>query len=116
METTRMLKACRRWRVKTSQTASLLSLLGLPAIAAAQAKADRAPEGHGAGLDTHLVRPAIDSKGFFSVNGSDILGAKNISFGLVLDYGKNLMRTPSDRVPQGTNPSEPDEPDCIDER
>src|SRR5262249_16659829 len=32
----------------------------------------------------------------------DILGANNVSFGLVLDYGNNLMRTRSDRVPQGS--------------
>src|SRR5216117_3939130 len=57
---------------------------------------------NGDGLDTHLFRPAVDSKGFFSVNGSDILGAKNLSFGLVLDYGRNLMRTRSSRVPNGT--------------
>jgi outer membrane protein OmpA-like peptidoglycan-associated protein len=116
MEITRMLKACKRWGVKKSQTAILLSVLGLPTVAAAQARQERAPEGNGAGLDTHLFRPAIDSKGFFSVNGSDILGAKNISFGLVLDYGQNLMRTRSERVPQGTNPSEPEEPDCVNEQ
>jgi OmpA-OmpF porin, OOP family len=115
MEMTRMLKAFDRWSVKTCQTAILLSILGLPAVASAQARDSRAPEGNGDGLDTHLFRPAVDSKGFFSVNGSDILGAGNISFGLVLDYGRNLMRTRSDRVPQGSNESEPDEPECIDE-
>src|SRR5687768_13024907 len=102
METTRMLKAFERWGVKVSQTAMLLSILAVPALAHAQnAKAERAPEGNGDGLDTHLFRPAVDSKGFFSVNGSDILGANNISFGLVLDYGRNIMRTRSDRVPHG---------------
>jgi outer membrane protein OmpA-like peptidoglycan-associated protein len=101
METTRMLKAFERWGAKTSQTAILLSILGLPALAHAQARETRAPEGNGDGLDTHLFRPAVDSKGFFSVNGSDILGAGNLSFGLVLDYGKNLMRTRADRVPRG---------------
>ncbi|MES1184752.1 MAG: hypothetical protein ABUL60_13140, partial [Myxococcales bacterium] len=101
METTRMLKAFERWGAKTSQTAILLSILGLPAVAFAQAKDERAPASNADGLDTHLFRPAVDSKGFFSVNGSDILGAKNLSFGLVLDYGRNLMRTRSHRVPNG---------------
>ena len=96
-----MLKAFERWGAKTSQTAILLSILGLPALAQAQAKDVRAPAGNGDGLDTHLFRPAVDSKGFFSVNGSDILGAKNLSFGLVLDYGRNLMRTRATRVPNG---------------
>ena len=45
------------------------------------------------GMDTHLFRPAVDSKGFVTVNGTDILGANNLSFGLVLDYGRHLLRT-----------------------
>ncbi len=53
----------------------------------------RAPKSlNGDGADTHLFRPAVDSKGFFSVNGSRILGAKDVSFGLVLDYGRSLLR------------------------
>ena len=43
-------------------------------------------------MDTHLFRPAVDSKGLFTVNGADILGANDVSFGLVTDYGHNLMR------------------------
>jgi len=97
-----MLKAFERWGAKTSQTAILLSILGLPSVAAAQASDNRVSGSNGDGLDTHLFRPAVDSKGFFSVNGSDILGAKNISFGLVLDYGRNLMRTRNKAVPTGT--------------
>jgi OOP family OmpA-OmpF porin len=54
------------------------------------------PSTNGAGLDTHLFRPALDSKGLFSVNGTDILGSKDISLGLVLDYGHNLLRTSND--------------------
>jgi outer membrane protein OmpA-like peptidoglycan-associated protein len=60
---------------------------------------------NGEGMDTHLFRPAIDSKGFFTVNGTDILGKNDISFGLILDYGKNLMRTNGERdadVPPGS--------------
>ncbi|HYQ00492.1 MAG TPA: OmpA family protein [Polyangiaceae bacterium] len=75
----------------------------IPRVAEAQfASPTRAPASNGDGMDTHLFRPAIDSKGFFSVNGSDILGAGNVSFGLVLDYGHALMRTRSSKVPQGT--------------
>ena len=65
-----MLKAFDRWSVKTCQTAILLSILGLPAVASAQARDARAPEGNGDGLDTHLFRPAVDSKGFFAVDGA----------------------------------------------
>ncbi len=43
------------------------------------------------GLDLHLYRPSVDSKGHLSVNGSDILGHTDVSFGLVLDYGRDLL-------------------------
>jgi OOP family OmpA-OmpF porin len=61
--------------------------------------------GNNAGADTHLFRPAVDSKGFFSVNGSDILGAGDVSFGLVLDYGRNILRTRDSNVPQTMRPT-----------
>ena len=44
------------------------------------------------GMDLRLYRPAMDSKGYLSVNGTDILGANDVSFGLVIDYGRNLLR------------------------
>ena len=48
--------------------------------------------GNGPGLDTHLFRPAMDSKGLFTTNGAGILGAGDLSFGLVIDYGNTLLR------------------------
>jgi outer membrane protein OmpA-like peptidoglycan-associated protein len=70
-----------------------LAILAALAASAGPARAqERVPSFNGPGLDTHLFRPAIDSKGFFAVNGTDTLGAGNISFGLVTDYGRNLMR------------------------
>ncbi len=84
-------------RIGRSGAALLLaaaSLFALPGSASAQVD-KRVPENpeNGEGMDTHLFRPAVDSKGFIGVNGSDILGANDISFGLVLDYGRNIMRT-----------------------
>ncbi len=66
-------------------------VLSLSVVAKAQ-DGNRVSATNGDGMDTHLFRPAVDSKGFFSVNGSDILGANDISFGLVMDYGHNIMR------------------------
>jgi outer membrane protein OmpA-like peptidoglycan-associated protein len=74
------------------------------------------PDVNGDGMDTHLFRPAIDSKGFFSVNGTDILGANNISFGLVLDYGRNIMRTRVADAPRDSALPPPalcEEADCV---
>ncbi len=54
--------------------------------------AQSVPVSNSDGFDTHLFRPAMDSKGLFSVNGSEIIGAKEFSVGLVIDYGRNLLR------------------------
>src|SRR5262249_31814373 len=56
------------------------------------AQAQQIAGGNGQGIDTHLFRPAMDSKGFFTTNGSEILGHNDISFGLVIDYGNTLLR------------------------
>ncbi|HKQ68365.1 MAG TPA: OmpA family protein, partial [Polyangiaceae bacterium] len=83
---------------KMSLTQRLISFLAVafavmvPAVAFAQEEPNRLSPANGEGMDTHLFRPAVDSKGFFSVNGSDIVGANDFSFGLVMDYGHNIMR------------------------
>ncbi len=56
------------------------------------ARAQQIPASNGSGMDVHLFRPAMDSKGFFTTNGSDILGANDVSFGLIIDYGNTLLR------------------------
>jgi OOP family OmpA-OmpF porin len=73
--------------------AVLFGVVGSTRTAHAQAQADLVPEDNGKGFDSHLFRPALDSKGFFTTNGTDILGANDISFGMVIDYGKGLLRT-----------------------
>src|SRR5688572_16154099 len=71
-----------RARRLTPLLVALLTTLVCGAEAQAQ-EGFRAREGvNGDGADTHLFRPAVDSKGFFSVNGSRILGAGDVSFGL----------------------------------
>lgn len=69
-------------------------LLGATA-ASAQPSQNAIPTNNGDGFDTHLFRPALDSKGFFHTNGTDILGHLDPSFGLVIDYGRNLLRVPA---------------------
>jgi outer membrane protein OmpA-like peptidoglycan-associated protein len=75
-------------------TTVIVGLLASVRAANAQASSNAIPTSNGSGFDTHLFRPAMDSKGLFSVNGSDILGAREFSFGLILDYGHTLLRTP----------------------
>ncbi|MGK4001750.1 OmpA family protein [Sorangium sp. So ce1036] len=84
-----------RWASRLG--AGLLAALLGASMAAATAEDAAAAEtrtgdgANGDGMDLHLFRPAIDSKGLFSVNGADIVGANDISLGLVLDYGRNIM-------------------------
>jgi len=54
----------------------------------------------GGGIDTRLFKPAVDSKGLFTVNASPILPHLGLSFGLVIDYANSLFRLDGD----GTNP------------
>ena len=62
------------------------------ATAATAAHAEDGFVNNGEGLDTHLFRPAMDSKGYYATNGSEILGHLDFSLGLVIDYGRSLLR------------------------
>lgn len=80
---------------RSMQTNKRLLLPGMimAALACSRgASAQPIPVTNGDGFDTHLFRPAMDSKGFFATNGTDILGANDFSLGLVIDYGRNLLR------------------------
>jgi OOP family OmpA-OmpF porin len=43
------------------------------------------------GMDVRMFRPAVDSKGFISQNGTSVLGDRDYSFGLVLDMGVGIF-------------------------
>ncbi len=42
-------------------------------------------------MDLHLYQPAVDTRGYFSVNGSGIMPHKKFSFGLALDAGFGIL-------------------------
>jgi len=44
------------------------------------------------GMDLHLYRPAVDTRGYFSVNGSRVMPDKKFSFGLAMDAGFGILR------------------------
>ena len=88
-------RACGRLRTAT------FTVLALGLLSGRLAAQERVADSNGDGMDTHLFRPAVDSKGFFSVNGSDIVGAGDLSFGLILDYGRSLLRTNPEREEPG---------------
>lgn len=61
-----------------------LLLLGPGAALAQRLSSDRV-------LDARLFRPAMDSRGLLSVNGTDVLPANAFSFGLILDGALNVV-------------------------
>ena len=70
-----------------------VSLLGALASATSNAHAQTSDAPLTAGsFDLRLFRPAFDSKGLITVNGTDILGSGAFSFGLILDVGTDLAR------------------------
>lgn len=69
-----------------------LAIVLTPIAASAQERTPAIPTSNGDGLDTHLFRPALDSRGLISVNGVDVLSAGKISLGLTMDYGRGLLR------------------------
>ncbi|MEZ4391929.1 MAG: OmpA family protein [Polyangiales bacterium] len=75
------------WRGRAAVAAAAVAAALFSSPAQAQ---DALPQG--TGYDLHLFRHAIDSKGQFTVNGTDILGAGSVSFGLVVDWGRGLAR------------------------
>jgi OOP family OmpA-OmpF porin len=78
------------------QATVLATLTGLAASAHAQLK--NAP------VDLEIFRPAMDSKGFVTVNSSAVLGQFEFSFGLVTSYARRPL------VLQGGNVGNPAEP------
>jgi OmpA-OmpF porin, OOP family len=69
--------------------AALLVQGAVPGAAAAQRGGGQLAAG---GMDLRLYRPPIDSKGYLSLNGSDVLPHKRYSFGLIMDAGFGLLR------------------------
>jgi OOP family OmpA-OmpF porin len=57
--------------------------LALPSSALAQ---------QGGNIDLQAFRPAMDSRGFITVNASQVLGHNELSFGLVTTWGRGVLR------------------------
>ena len=65
----------------------LAAILLAPATAAAQPGGD---------IDLQAFRPAMDSRGFITVNASQVLGPNEPSFGLVTTWGRGVLRFEED--------------------
>ena len=70
--------------VRTARACTVASVLGVAALAAAE------PAGN---IDLNVFRPAMDSRGYLTINASQVLGDKELSFGLgSLDWGYHLLK------------------------
>src|SRR5512139_2166813 len=68
---------------------SVRSLVALAVVATAAPRAFAEPGGN---IDLNVFRPAIDSRGYLTVNASQVLGDVEVSFGLgALDWGFKLL-------------------------
>src|SRR2546430_10128988 len=56
------------------------AIVGMSTDARAQSTPNAVAPNNGDGLDAHLFRPAMDSKGLYTTNGSEVLGHNDISF------------------------------------
>jgi OmpA-OmpF porin, OOP family len=70
--------------VRTARAAIVASILGASALATAE------PAGN---IDLNVFRPAMDSRGYLTVNASQVLGDRELSFGMgSLDWGHSLLK------------------------
>jgi len=70
--------------VRTVRAAIVASTLGVSALAVAE------PAGN---IDLNVFRPAMDSRGYLTINASQVLGDHELSFGLgSLDWGHGLLK------------------------
>jgi outer membrane protein OmpA-like peptidoglycan-associated protein len=69
---------------------ALALLVTFACAGSAAAQETEAPAGAGA-LDLRLFRAAVDSKGLFGVNASEVLPHLDVSLALVLDYGYGVF-------------------------
>jgi len=70
--------------IRACSVAAILGALAMPGLAVAE------PAGN---IDLNAFHPAMDSRGYLTVNASQVLGDKELSFGLgALDWGHSLLK------------------------
>lgn len=77
--------------MRTHLSLALIGVLSVvtAAVFTGQASAQRTKVG--GNIPLNAFRPAIDSRGYVTVNASQVLGHKELSFGLVTNWGKSVL-------------------------
>ncbi len=68
---------------------AIASLALAPAVFPSEAFAD---SHEGGNLDLNPFKPALDSRGYITVDASEVLGHQDVAFGLVTNWGYNMLR------------------------
>lgn len=68
-----------------------LAIAALAAISIVSGEANAQSTNVGGNAEINAFRPAIDSRGYITVNASQVLGHKELSFGLVTNWGKSVL-------------------------
>ena len=68
-------------------------------VGSAHAQLQNAP------VDLEIFRPAMDSKGFITINSSGVLGQGDLSFGLVTSYARKPLVLNGGMVERRSRPS-----------
>ncbi len=71
----------------TTVAALAVAIAAVPGSARAQ---------DGASIDLNPFQPALDSRGYITVNASEVLGHQDVAFGLVTNWGYNMLRFEND--------------------
>ncbi len=68
-----------------------LSIAAVAALSILSTEAYAQSTNVGGNIDINAFRPAMDSRGYITVNASQVLGHKELSFGLVTNWGRNVL-------------------------
>jgi outer membrane protein OmpA-like peptidoglycan-associated protein len=82
--------------VTLDRPARARALCGLASILAITLAASSARAQTGGNIELNRFRSAMDSRGYITVNASQILGHKEVSFGLVLNWGHKVLELEGD--------------------
>jgi outer membrane protein OmpA-like peptidoglycan-associated protein len=88
----------RRGHVQAALIAAAAGFGSFELSAQGQAQLNNAP------VDLQLFRPAMDSKGFITLNSSETLGQGDVSFGLVTTYSRRPLSFSGTFTPAGGQP------------
>src|SRR6478752_10758840 len=98
-----------RSRQRTCEKSPSLVKAALSIAALTAATAAFVPSAHAqlqnAPVDLEIFRPAMDSKGFITINSSAVLGQWDFSFGLVTSYARRPLSFQGNQVFGGQNNS-----------